>query len=171
MLIALGGVAFIVFVVLIAVPVSGSHGEMVRYATPVDDGGRDVSELPSDCQTLVRRLVAGENVSREFYEIRVGETTHVIHSTDFSDRPVVSGRGIGRPVELTSWHGRRLADWQFQEDYCAELVYGDYRLDEETYLIGGPGGEFNWFSLRDARLPVLGTGVFLMWTGHILREI
>lgn len=171
-MIALGACFLIVFGIATVIPVSVSHGEGVRYATPVDDHGRSVSELPPECRTLVRRLVSGENVSREFYEIRLGETTYALHSTNFSDRSVVSGRHTGgwRTVEGSSWHGRRVADWQLQEDYCAEPIYGEYRIDEDTYLIWGFGGESLRFSLQDAILPVLALGVFLIWAGQILRQ-
>jgi hypothetical protein len=175
--IALGVVLLVISGTIIVVPLE--HGREVRYATPADQqsgeppGMHDVSDLPPECQTILRRLAAGENVSREFYATRLGETTYVVHNTDFSERPVEAGPGRWQIEEnYTGWtRGGRLTDWQLQEDYCAGLVrIGEYRLDGDRYSVSGRGRITSIYAFHRAGVVfVFVVGMVLIAVGQNLR--
>jgi hypothetical protein len=165
-MIALGTVLLALVATMIVVPVVVvGHVEADLSATPGERAGAiDVSELPPECRTIVRRLAAGENVSREYYEIRLGGTTHVVHYTNFSTRPV-------GPVSV---HGGRLSDWQIGDDYCDRALRGEYRVDGEYYRVGGwrlSGGRipFRWNEYETGLAFLAGT--FLIAAGQSLRPV
>jgi hypothetical protein len=131
-----------------------------------------VSDLSPECRTIVRRLGAGENVSREYYAIRFGETTYVVHNTNYSDRPVASSRWQIQEENYTGWtRGGRLADWQLQEDYCTGHVDRFYLIEGDLYLVKGRG---RYTSLRPFyRNPatfVFVGGILLIVVGQNLRR-
>ena len=173
-MIALGAVLLVIGSTLVMIP--AEHGREVRYVTPVDrqspPGTPDVSDLPPECQTIVRRLAAGENVSREYYAIELGERTYVVHNTNYSDRPVESSRWQIREENYTGWtRGGRLADWQLQEDYCTDRIGWVYRLEGDLYLVKGRGRYTDiWPFYQTPVMFVFVGGIFLIVVGQNLRR-
>lgn len=172
-MIALGAVLLVISSMLMTIPLE--HGREVRYATPVDrqspPGTPNVSDLPPECQTIIRRLATGENVSREYYAIELGERTYVVHNTNYSGRPVESGRWQ-MEENSTGWtRGVRLVDWQFQEDYCTDRMDWFYRIDGDLYLVKGWGKYKPLWSFDQAlTMFVFVGGMFLIVVGQNLRR-
>ena len=174
--IALGVGLLAISGMLVTIPVE--HGREVRYATPVDrqsgapPGTSNVSDLSPECRTIVRRLGAGENVSREYYAIRFGETTYVVHNTNYSDRPIASSRWQIQEENYTGWTpGGRLADWQLQEDYCTDHIDRFYRIEGDLYLVKGRGRYTSlWPFYRNPATFVFVGGILLIVVGQNLRR-
>ena len=73
----------------------------------------------------------------------------------------------------TGWtRGGRLADWQLQKDYCANLVRtGEYRLDGDHYPVSGRGRITSISAFHRAGVGfAFVVGLILIGVGQALRQ-